>query len=95
MYAPQRGVVIPTLMYRTFFKNWAAPIVSPIASSLSTSWATLWGLGRTGWSSTSYEAAMNGKPAMTAYTQASWKKQETVEEESWDWSMAGDEVLRR
>ncbi|KAF2633672.1 hypothetical protein BU25DRAFT_356257 [Macroventuria anomochaeta] len=100
MDAPKRGVVIPTLVYRALFKSWSAPIVSPVASLLSWIWTTLWSLASgasvTGLSRASHEAAAKGGPAMAAHTQASWKIQEEAhEEDSWDWSMAEDEVLRR
>jgi hypothetical protein len=100
MDAPKRGVVIPTLVYRALFKNWATSIISPIASLLSWIWASLWslasGVNITGLDRPSYGAPSNSGPAMAAHTQASWKVQEEVhEEDSWDWSMAEDEVLRR
>lgn len=40
--------------------------------------------------------AENGGPAMAAHTQTSWRIQDEVhEEDSWDWSMAEDEILQR
>lgn len=100
MDAPKRGVVIPTLVYRALFKSWAIPIISPAASLLSWLWASLWSLvsdvNITGLGRPLYGAPANSGPAMAAHTQASWKVQEAVQEEdSWDWSMAEDEVLQR
>lgn len=100
MDAPKRGVVIPTLLYRALFKNWAQPIVSPIASLSSWIWASLWsltsGVNLTGLRRPSYDTVANSAPAMDPHTHASWKMQEEVHtEDSWDWSMAEDEVLRR
>lgn len=100
MDAPKRGVVIPTLVYRALSKSWSAPIVSPIASLLSWIWTTLWnltaGTSIPGLNKASYPLAANGGPVMAAHTQASWKIQEEAhEEDSWEWSMAEDEILRR
>ncbi|KAF3037336.1 hypothetical protein E8E12_004569 [Didymella heteroderae] len=90
MDAPKRGVVIPTLVYRALFKNWATPILSPIASLLSWIWASIWslasGFNMTGLNRPSYGAPASSGPAIAAHTQASWKVQEEVhEEDSWDW----------
>lgn len=100
MDAPQRGVVIPTLIYRALFKNWATFIIPPVASLLSWIWTSLWsllsGITITGLDRPSYGANPNSGPAMAAHTQSSWTVEEEVHEEgSWDWSMAEDEVLRR
>jgi hypothetical protein len=96
MHAPKRGVVIPTLIYRALFKGWAASIVSPAAALLSWMGTTLRtfasSTGVTSVDPTMYETAPNGPAA----TQTAWKTQEEVlEEESWEWSMAEDELLRR
>ncbi|KAJ4366008.1 hypothetical protein N0V95_000386 [Ascochyta clinopodiicola] len=99
MDAPQRGVVIPTLVHRALFKSWSTPIVSPILSLLSWVWASLWslvtGASVAGLSRASRVVATNSGPAMAAHTQASWRIQEDArEEDHWDWSMAEDEILR-
>jgi len=100
MDAPQRGVVIPTLIYRTLFKSWSAPIVSPVAALLSWTGTTLWAFvsraRTTGLRAFSYESLANGPPVMAAHTQTVWDaKEDVLEEDRWDWSMAEDEVLRR
>ncbi|KAH6616562.1 hypothetical protein C7974DRAFT_442352 [Boeremia exigua] len=100
--APKRGVVIPTLIYRTFLKTWSTPITSSIAPLLSWTWSTCWSLGAsiTSLNRLSYGRFADNDPAMSVHTQASWGKQEkildeTLEEDTWDWSMAEDEILRR
>ncbi|KAF3002060.1 hypothetical protein E8E13_009172 [Curvularia kusanoi] len=100
MDAPQPGVVIPTLIYRTLFKSWSTPIVSPVAALLSWIGTTLWafvsGVRTTSLRVLSYGSVPNGGPVMAAHTQTVWDaKEDVLEEESWDWSMAEDEVLRR
>lgn len=100
MDAPKRGVVIPTLVYRALFKSWSTPIVSPFTSLCSWIGTTLLSFTPTanmaGLSRTSHTVAANGGPAMAAHTQTSWNiQEETREEDSWDWSMAEDEILRR
>ncbi|KAF1932933.1 uncharacterized protein M421DRAFT_416530 [Didymella exigua CBS 183.55] len=100
MDAPKRGIVIPTLVYRALFESWPTHIVSPLAFLLSWLWTSIWtlasGVKITGLSQPSHVAVYNGGPAMAVHTQASWKVQEEVyEENSRDWSMAEDEVLRR
>lgn len=95
MDAPERGVVIPTLIYRALFRSWSAPITSPVSSVLSWTWATSRGLA-TSASKAAYEFGSQSRPAMAAHSQETWKVQEEVrEEDGWDWSMAEDEVLRR
>lgn len=49
-----------------------------------------------GLSRASQTLAENGSPAMAAHTQAFRRiQEETREEDSWDWSMTEDEILRR
>lgn len=96
MDAPRRNVVIPTLIYRALFKSWSAPIVSPAAALLSWIGTTVRTFAAsadvTSVSSNLYKTAPSGPAA----TQTTWKSQEEVlEEDSWDWSMAEDELLRR
>ena len=96
MHAPKRGVVIPTLIYRALFKSWSAPIVSPAAALLSWIGTTVRTFASsasvTSAGSTLYKTAPNGP----ANTQATWKtREEVLEEENWEWSMAEDELLRR
>lgn len=100
MDAPKRGVVIPTLLYRALFKSWSTPIASPLVSLFSRFLAAIWSFtsaaSMTGLSRASHTVAPNDGAGLAAQTQASRKIEEDIrEEDSWEWSMAEDEILRR
>lgn len=109
MAAPQRGVVLPTLAYRALSSSWPpANSFSPATAPAAVAASWLWPFLSTLRSAINVGRAPHG-PALTVdldsaaatQSQNSWTRHEDAvvggeeeEEETWDRSMAEDEVLR-